>query len=95
MTLKPPKRPHPHRVQVVPGAITGHVYHFKNAAARRKAGDISDIKTARDMLQAVLSGRIAPNLVKKVQVNTVNYSEAPKERYRSGRRRPWFLQAAE
>ena len=95
MTPKPPKRPNPHRVQRIPGRITGHVYHFKNAAARRAAGNISDIKTARDMLDAVNSGRIPPNLVKKVQVNTVTYTEAAKQSYRSGRRRPWFLQAAE
>jgi hypothetical protein len=92
---KPPKRLNSSRVQCIPGTIEGHVYHFKNAAARRAAGDISDIKTARDMLQAVLSGRIPPNLVKKVKVNTVTYTEAPKQRYRSGRPRTWFLQAAE
>lgn len=92
---KPPKRPNSSRVQCVPGKIEGYVYHFKNAAARRAAGDLSDIKTARDMLNAVNTGLIPPHLVKKVKVNTVNYTEAPKQRYRSGRRKPWFLQAAE
>jgi hypothetical protein len=92
---KPPKRPNSSHVQCVPGRITGYVYHFKNAAARRAAGDISDIVTARDMLDALNSGRIPPSLVKKVQVNTVIYTEAPKQSYRSGRRKPWFLQAAE
>jgi|EndMetStandDraft_7_1072992.scaffolds.fasta_scaffold2804144_1 hypothetical protein len=91
MTPKPPKRHNPRRVECIPGTLKGDVYHFKNAAARRAAGDISDIRTARDMLEAVNSGRIPPHLVKKVPVNTLNYSEAPKR----APRKPWFLQAAE
>jgi hypothetical protein len=42
------------------------------------------------MLDAVNSGRIPPNLVKKVQVNTVTYTEAPKQSYRSGPGNPGF-----
>jgi hypothetical protein len=93
MTPKPPKRPNSSRVQCVPGRITGYVYHFKNAAARRAAGDISDIRTARDMLDAVNSDRIPPQLVKKVKVNTVTYAEAPKPR-RAPPRRFGFLRYA-
>ena len=90
MTPKPPKRHNPRRVECIPGTLKGDVYHFKNAAARRAAGDISDIRTARDMLDAVNSGRISPHLVKKVQVNTVRYTEAPQQ----ARRMPWFLRRA-